>query len=78
MFPEAAKSREPVRSLNSEDLSPKVEDEPIEELRLMARPLKKEVANPNESVIDVKYDPCPTRLEDKPSEPVRFLVSPLI
>ena len=33
LFPEAAKSREPVRCLNSEDFSPKVENEPIEELR---------------------------------------------
>ena len=44
----------------------------------MARPLKKEVANPNESVIDAKNDPCPTRLEDEPIELVRCWVSPLI
>jgi len=69
---EAAKETEPVRDLKSEVFSAKLEDEPSEALKIIARPPSSELARENEPVRDLNSEDFSARLEAKVSVPVRL------
>ena len=54
---EPPRVKEPVRVLESEECSPKLEVELKEPARLLARPLTSELARPNEPVSDLCSEP---------------------
>jgi hypothetical protein len=72
LISEPATLREPIRDLNSEDLSAKIEDEPIEALRISIRPLSREDARPSEPARDLNSEDLSARLEAKFNVAVRL------
>jgi len=74
---EPERPSEPVRDLNSELFSARLETEPSETLRISVRPLNREDARPSEPVRDLNSELFSPRLDAEPSEPVKAFTRPL-
>jgi len=69
--------RVPVRDLNRERCSVRLEAGPIDAPRLTVRPMKKEAVSPSEADRDLNSERCSRKLDAEPSEALRFTVRPL-
>ena len=69
---------EPVRDLKNELRSRRLELEPSEALRDLARPLASEPARLNEALMDLKSELFSARPDEEPREPFRLLARPLV
>lgn len=61
-----------MKDLDTELCSPKFVAEPIDPVRVSARPLKRETVRLNESVNDLYSEECSTEIEDVVRETIRF------
>ena len=66
----------PERDLKSEVRSVRLEEDPIEALRLTVRPLKKDAAMPRASEKDLRIEVCSENVELEPTVAVRATALP--
>src|SRR5437016_4375801 len=66
-----------VSDLNNDVFSTRLEADPSEPVKTLARPLISEPARLNEALTDLKNEVFSARLEDEPSEALKFTVRPL-